>query len=373
MDEVAEQVCRGLRLDRQTVAAPPDTGQNQSRGSDPTLGPTLLLDLDGAHVRRQFAGHFDAGGEYEAPPGQLSPIAQVQVFGQRHGPPAARRLYALASPHPGGPVEVEEEPGAEAGLVLDPEVPVEQQRLSARQPVLAFVQVAPRRLHHAHPRVGERWKKPSQQIGLRDEVRVQDEEEFPPRQAKPVGESSRLVADSGAPPDVLNPSPTASPMNGSCRRHGARLIGRVVQDLDFEAVERIVEATGRIDEPVDHVGLVVHGKLHRHGGETAGPAAGDPAGPNREPTNQCQQPVGTERQEKQQDEQIGGRCDDGERVARVACTDEHTRHHGVLVLLLTSEARVSCGSKPQRRAAKIGILHVRSRLHTSTQRVDGSR
>ena len=156
MDDVAEQVSRSLRLDRQAVRAPPYARKKKTRGLDAALGPTLLLDLDGAHIGRQLAGHLDAGGEYEAPPGELSPIAQIQVFCQRLGPPTAGRLYALAPPHPGRPVRVEEQPRAEASLMLDPEVSVQQERLCTREPVVALVQVAPRRLHHADVRIGER-------------------------------------------------------------------------------------------------------------------------------------------------------------------------------------------------------------------------
>lgn len=125
VDDVAEQMSRSLRFYRETVLAAPDGRQKETRGLDAALGPALLLDLDRAHFGRQLAGYFDSGAEYEAPPGQLRPIAQIQVFGQRRGAPATCRLYALALPHARRAVRVEEQPRAEASLVLDPEVSVQ--------------------------------------------------------------------------------------------------------------------------------------------------------------------------------------------------------------------------------------------------------
>lgn len=196
VDDVAEQVSRSLRLDGQAVGAPPDARQKETRGLDAALGPTFLLDLYGAHLRRQLARNLHVTQKDEAPPGELSPVAQVEIFGQRCRPPASRILHTRAPPHPGRAVEVEEEPGAEAGLVLDLEVSVQQKGLRAREPIVALVQVAPRRLHHAHPGIGERRQEPSQQIGLRDEVRVQDEEEISPGPPESMGQGPGLVATS---------------------------------------------------------------------------------------------------------------------------------------------------------------------------------
>ncbi len=196
VDDVAEQVSRSLRLDGQPVRAPPDARKKETRGLDAALGPTFLLDLDGAHLRRQLARHIDAGGEDEAPPGQLRPIAQVEVFGQRRGPPAAGSLYTLASPHPCRPVRVEEQPGAEASLVLDLEVSVQQKSLRAREPVVALVQVAPRRLHHPDVRIREGRQELSHESPVRHEVRVQNEKEVSPGPPEPMGQGAGLVATS---------------------------------------------------------------------------------------------------------------------------------------------------------------------------------
>ena len=224
MDDMAEQVGRSLCLDRQAVRAPPDARKKETRGLDGALGPTFLLDLYGAHLRRQLARNLYVIQKNEAPAGQLRPVAQIEVFGQRCRPPASRILHTRAPPHPGRAVEVEEQPGAEAGLVLDLEVSVQQKGLRACEPVVALVQVAPRRLHHAHPGIGERRNEPSQQIGLRDEIRVKSEEEISLGPPESVGESSGLVTDSRAPSNVFDASSAASPSGHSSRGDGARLV-----------------------------------------------------------------------------------------------------------------------------------------------------
>ena len=57
----------------------------------------------------------------------------------------------------------------------------------------------------------------------------------------------------------------------------ARLVGRVVEHLDFEQVARIVDAADRVDQPVGDVHLVVERQLNRDDRqriERAGPALG---------------------------------------------------------------------------------------------------
>ena len=44
-------------------------------------------------------------------------------------------------------------------------------------------------------------------------------------------------------------------------RHAARLVGGVVEDLDFEQLARVVELADGVDQPVRHVHLVVDREL----------------------------------------------------------------------------------------------------------------
>ncbi len=304
VDDVAEQVSRSLRLDRQAMRTSPDARKKEARGLDAALSPTFLLDLYGAHLRWELARNRHVIQKNEAPPGQLRPIAQVEVFGQCCRPPASRLLHTLAPPHPGRPVRVEEQSRTEASLLLDVEVSVQKESLGARQPVVALVQVAPRRLHHAHAGIGERRQEPSQKIGLRDEVRVQNEEEVAPGPPESLGESSGLVADSRAPADVFDASSAATPGGHSCRCDGGRFVRRVVEQLDLEAIARIVEGARPVDQPTDNVRLVVDGQLYGDAGQLADPALRQLHRRSPQPAPEEQHPVRAEGQEKKQNQRV---------------------------------------------------------------------
>jgi hypothetical protein len=43
-----------------------------------------------------------------------------------------------------------------------------------------------------------------------------------------------------------------------------RLVGRIVEDLDFEELLRIVHLAHGLDQPIDHIHLVEKGQLDRH-------------------------------------------------------------------------------------------------------------
>ena len=45
-------------------------------------------------------------------------------------------------------------------------------------------------------------------------------------------------------------------------RHFLRLVGRIVEHLNFEAVARIIELRDAVHQPLDHVALIEDGKLY---------------------------------------------------------------------------------------------------------------
>ena len=345
MDDVAEKVSRSLRLDRQAVRAPPDARQKETRGLDAALGPTFLLDLYGAHLRRQLARNLHVTQKDEAPPGELRPVAQVEIFSQRCRPPASRILHTRPPPHPGRAVEVEEEPAAEAGLVFDLKVTVQQKGLRAREPVVALVQVAPRRLHHADVRVGEGRQEPSQQIGLRGEVRVQNEEEISPGTPEPMGQGPGLVATSRPSAEMLDASSPSTPGGHSSRGDGGRLVRRVVEQLDLEAIARIVEGARRVDQPADDVRLVVDGQLHGDAGQLADPVLRQPYRRPPQPAPEHHQPVGPEGQEKHQHQRVRKRGGERDGPAGVSGVTQRFLHRGRLgwFLSIIRECTLSAG------------------------------
>ena len=141
----------------------------------------MLLRLERVHLDRHFGRRDDVGQEHELPAAQLRAVAQVEVFGQRVVLPAAGVADGLAAPHAGGAVEIEEAAGAIAAAVLEHEVAVEQNRLDLREQRVVLVDVPPARLHHADLRVGEMRQQAVEEVGLRQEVGVEDGDELAAR------------------------------------------------------------------------------------------------------------------------------------------------------------------------------------------------
>jgi hypothetical protein len=64
--------------------------------------------------------------------------------------------------------------------------------------------------------------------------------------------------------DVLDVDPVRGEAAHGELRDVRRFVGRVVQHLDLEPVTRILDAAHGLDQPVDHVHLVVERQLNRH-------------------------------------------------------------------------------------------------------------
>ncbi len=336
MDGVSEEMRGSLRLDGEAEGALPDPGKKDARGLDTPLRPALLLHLHTSHFPGKLAGNSELWQKDEAPAGKLRPIAEIQILGQRSRLPAAGTFDAGAPPHPGRPVEVEEEVGAKTRLVLDLEVRVEEERLGSGQPARSFIQISPRGLHHADALIRERHKEAAYELRLRDEIGIQHEEELARRPAKPVREGSSLVAHSGRPADVLEPDPSPAPTRGAYSRDRRRLIRRIVEELDVQQMPRIVQLTGGVDQTLDDVGLVVYGQLNRDPRQRAGPACSHLPLRPREPPEDREHSVDPERHEKQQDEQVRGRRDEGEHPAWITYATDY--RHDWLGTLLTLAA-----------------------------------
>ncbi len=143
--------------------------------------------------------------------------------------------------------------------MLDLEVSVQKQGLRTREPVVALVQVAPCRLHHADVPIGERRQELSHESPVRHEVRVQNQNEVSPGPPEPVGQGPGLVATSRPAPEMLDASSPATPGGHSRRRDGRRFVRRIVEQLNLEPTARIIEGAHSFDQPADDVRLVVDG------------------------------------------------------------------------------------------------------------------
>ena len=216
----------------------------------------MLLALEGVHLDRQFRRGDVTRQEHEAPAAQLRAVAEVEVFGQRVVLPAAAVVDGVTPPDAGGAVEVEEAAAAVAAAVLEHEVGVEQDGLDLREQRVVFVQVSPARLHHADLGVGEVVHRRHQEVGLRDEVGVEDRDVGAARHLHGGLERAGLVAGAVGAVDVLDVEAVGGMTAHGGRGDGAGLVGRVVEHLDLELLARVVDGADRVHEPVDHVHLV---------------------------------------------------------------------------------------------------------------------
>jgi len=103
----------------------------------------------------------------------------------------------------------------------------------------------------------------------RHKVRVEDGDKLPLRDVEPLIQRTRLVpvpirpvqVDDGLPLHSCEPS--RIPLhNLPC--HPPRLISRIIEQLNFKPVSRILQAAHRFDQAVNHKLLVVDRQLDRH-------------------------------------------------------------------------------------------------------------
>ena len=301
--DVSHEMGRRLELDRRRHGGAPDPRQQLPCALDAALRPAALLDLHRAQIRRQLGGDPDVVPVDETPARELGAVAEVDILGQRVALPTPRRLHARLAPHSAGAVEVEEEAGAVSRFVLDREVRVEEERLGSRQPARIGQEVIPGRLHRPHAGVRERGEQLPDQLRRRNEIRVQHEQEVAAGEGYAVGERAGLVPLAGSPPHMPDVDPAGPPFAHPPRRDRHRLVVRIVEQLDFEAVRRIAQTAGGVDEPFDDVGFVEDGQLYRDDRERALPGArfhpGGPAHPQPEQAQPMRSEGGEEREERQ--------------------------------------------------------------------------
>ncbi len=92
--------------------------------------------------------------------------------------PSARIFDHGAAQNPRRPVEIEKQPVAASGDVLQHEMPVQQHRLHFRQNVVMPVQIRPSRLHHADLCIREEMHRALQKIGRRNEIGVENRDDL---------------------------------------------------------------------------------------------------------------------------------------------------------------------------------------------------
>src|SRR5207248_2260363 len=190
--EIRGQVSGRFDLDHERQIAAPDGGQQFLAGLNRTFRPAMLLGFETIHVYREFRGRDHVRKENEFPAGELSPVTEVEILGERVVLPAARFIDARASPETGGAIEIEKPAAPAARGLLEQQMPVEEHGLDPREQRVTAIQMTPPRLDHSDLGVGEEMDRALQQIGLGHEVSVEDTDVFALGGGEPDLESASL-------------------------------------------------------------------------------------------------------------------------------------------------------------------------------------
>ncbi len=139
---------------------------------------------------------------------------------------------------------------------------VQRERLRVGQEGIVIVQVRPAGLDHARIGPGEqRSDGPAQEVGFRPEVRVKDGRELGVHLRQAPGQRPRLEAGAVSPVQHADIGAICAMLGSRRLRNGGRVVGRIVEHLDHEAVPGVVEVHRRCNQPLDHVAFVEDGQL----------------------------------------------------------------------------------------------------------------
>jgi hypothetical protein len=123
--------------------------------------------------------------------------------------------------------------------------------------------VAPARLHHGDLRVVEVAHDRAHELGLRHEVGVEDGDELALRRLQAVLERAGFVARAIGAVDVHRVDAALTQALHVVARDGLRLVDRVVEHLDLQALGRVVHLRDRIEQARRHRRLVEERQLDR--------------------------------------------------------------------------------------------------------------
>ncbi len=155
---------------------------------------------------------------------------------------------------------------------------VEHQRGDAGEDRVLAVQVPPTGLDHRDPGVVEVRDDLAEEVGRRDEVRVEEGEQLALRDLEARRERARLVAHAVVAVHVRHVDARIAQLLDALARDVARLVGRVVEHLDLEAVTRVLDARYGGEQAAHDGGLVEDRQLDGDGRKpTAGQVGRDGA------------------------------------------------------------------------------------------------
>jgi hypothetical protein len=142
--------------------------------------------------------------------------------------------------------------------------PSREMAWDAREHGVVGIQVTPPGLHHPHPGILEVGNRFAEEPRRRDEVRVEDREQGSSRPLEPELERAGLVSLARRASEMHGVDAPGPELRDDPCRDPDRLVRRVVEELDLEAIGRVVERRRRREEPFHDVPFVVDGKLDGH-------------------------------------------------------------------------------------------------------------
>ena len=129
--------------------------------------------------------------------------------------------------------------------------------------------MAPTHLHHADLWICEVMYGSLKNIGGWDEIGVEDQYELAFTPLEAGGEGTGFKAVTVGAPDIFDIQSVGGQALDDLAGLVAGLVLRVVEDLDFKAVARIVEVGYGIEQALDDVVFVVERQLHCDDGQVA--------------------------------------------------------------------------------------------------------
>jgi hypothetical protein len=138
----------------------------------------MLLRFEAIHIDWQFSRRDDIRQKNEFPTDELGAIAQIEIFGERVVLPAAGIDNARFSPEPSRAIEIEKTSAATPGGLFQKQMAVQEHGLNAGEQRVTPIQMSPARLDHPDLGVSEEMDRVPEQIAARNEIRVEDANEF---------------------------------------------------------------------------------------------------------------------------------------------------------------------------------------------------
>ncbi len=121
--------------------------------------------------------------------------------------------------------------------------------------------MAPAHLDHPHQRLLELADRLLEDVGGRHEVGVEDEDELAGGDREARVEGARLEAGAVVAVEVVDVDALRAIALDGPTGQARGLVRRVVQDLDLEKLPRIADRADRVEQPIQHVHLVVDREL----------------------------------------------------------------------------------------------------------------